>query len=137
VLHHLREDPEWELVFKKFYQSLRPGGTIWISDLVSHAVPVVQEVMWRRYGEYLAAFKGEAYRDHVYAYVEREDTPKPVLFQCDLLRRVGFREVAHIGGLEEPPHRFRRLPGLEPPVPHARRIENSQRYNPHHVGHFQ
>ncbi len=93
VLHHLREDAEWELVFKKFYQCLRPGGSIWISDLVSHAVPAVQEVMWHRYGEYLAAFKGEVYRDQVYAYVEREDTPKPVLFQCDLLRRVGFPEV--------------------------------------------
>jgi tRNA (cmo5U34)-methyltransferase len=93
VLHHLREDKEWESVFRKFYQSLRPGGSIWISDLVSHAVPVVQDVMWRRYGDYLAAFKGDAYRDHVYAYVEREDTPKPVLFQCDLLRRAGFRDV--------------------------------------------
>ena len=93
VLHHLREDAEWELVFKKFYRSLRPGGAIWISDLVSHAVPVIQEVMWRRYGDYLSTFKGEDYRDHVYAYVEREDTPKPLLFQCDLLRRVGFREV--------------------------------------------
>ncbi len=93
VLHHLREDAEWELVFKKFYRCLRPGGSIWISDLVSHAVPEVQHVMWRRYGDYLAAFKDEAYRDHVYAYVEREDTPKPLLFQCDLLRRVGFEEV--------------------------------------------
>ena len=93
VLHHLREDKEWESVFRKFYQSLRPSGSIWISDLVSHAVPVVQDVMWRRYGDYLAAFKGDAYRDHVYAYVEREDTPKPVLFQCDLLRRAGFRDV--------------------------------------------
>ena len=93
VLHHLREDTEWEAVFAKLYQSLRPGGSIWISDLVSHAVPAVQNVMWRRYGDYLAAFKGEEYRDHVYAYVEREDTPKPLLFQCDLLRRVGFRDV--------------------------------------------
>jgi tRNA (cmo5U34)-methyltransferase len=93
VLHHLREDSEWEAVFKKFHQSLRPGGSIWISDLVSHSVPVVQQVLWRRYGDYLAAFKGEEYRDHVYAYIEQEDTPKPLLFQCDLLRRAGFREV--------------------------------------------
>jgi tRNA (cmo5U34)-methyltransferase len=93
VLHHLRADVEWEIVFFKLYQSLRPGGSIWISDLVSHGNPVVQELMWERYGDYLAAFKGEEYRDHVYAYVEQEDTPKPVLFQCDLLRRVGFREV--------------------------------------------
>ena len=93
VLHHLREDLEWEMVFKKFYQSLRPAGAVWISDLISHSVPQVQDLMWRTYGDYLSAFKCEASRDHVYAYVEREDTPKPLLFQCDLLRRVGFRKV--------------------------------------------
>ena len=93
VLHHLREDSEWEAVFAKLHRSLRPGGSLWISDLVSHNVPPVQEAMWQRYGDYLAAFKGEEYRDHVFAYVEREDTPKPLLYQCDLLRRVGFREI--------------------------------------------
>ena len=93
VLHHLRETGEWELVFSKFYDCLRPGGSIWISDLVAHANPGIQALMWERYGEYLVAFKGEEYRDTVYAYVEREDSPRPVLFQCELLRRAGFRDV--------------------------------------------
>jgi hypothetical protein len=34
--------------------------------------------------------KDEAYRDHVFAYVEKEDTPRPLLFQLDLLRQVEF-----------------------------------------------
>ncbi len=93
VLHHLREDSEWESAFAKFYRCLKPGGSVWIWDLVSHAIPAVQEVMWKKYGEYLAAFKNEEYRDHVFAYVEQEDTPKALVFQCDLLRRAGFREV--------------------------------------------
>jgi tRNA (cmo5U34)-methyltransferase len=93
VLHHLRGTEEWTSVFAKFYECLRPGGSIWISDLVFHSVSAIQNVMWQRYGEYLTAFKGEEYRDHVYDYVEQEDTPRPLLFQCDLLRRSGFREV--------------------------------------------
>lgn len=93
VLHHLREAEEWTAVFSKFYACLKPGGSIWISDLVAHALPAIQDIMWGRYGDYLVAFKGEEYRDTVFAYVEQEDTPRPVLFQCELLRRSGFREV--------------------------------------------
>ena len=93
VLHHLREESEWRLVFQKLYECLKPGGSIWISDLVSHSVAQIQDVMWARYGDYLTAFKGEEYRDHVYAYVDQEDSPRPVLFQCDVLRQAGFPEV--------------------------------------------
>jgi len=34
VLHHLRETAEWQHVFSKFYAALKPGGSIWISDLI-------------------------------------------------------------------------------------------------------
>jgi tRNA (cmo5U34)-methyltransferase len=56
--------------------------------------------MWRRYGDYLVGLKGEDYRDHVFAYVEFEDTPQTLLFQVDLLREVGFHgvEVLHKNG---------------------------------------
>src|SRR5579859_2872083 len=36
VLHHLREESEWAAVFRKLYRWLRPGGSLWIFDLVSH-----------------------------------------------------------------------------------------------------
>lgn len=93
VLHHLRTDAEWESVFGSFYQALRDGGSIWIFDLVESSIAPVQSLMWKRYGEYLTNFKGDAYRDEVYAYIEREDTPRSLLFQLDLLRRVGFQQV--------------------------------------------
>jgi tRNA (cmo5U34)-methyltransferase len=93
VLHHLRDESEWQALFRKVYRWLRPGGSLWIFDLVSHEIDAVQGIMWERFGDYLAAFKGEQYRDHVFAYVEHEDSPRPVLFQCDLLREAGFREV--------------------------------------------
>jgi tRNA (cmo5U34)-methyltransferase len=100
VFHHLRTDAEWHDVFAKCYAALRPGGSLWISDLIAHANPAVQALMWQRYGAYLAGLKDEAYRDHVFAYVAKEDTPRPLPYQIDLLRSVGFSavEVLHKNG---------------------------------------
>src|SRR3954451_901753 len=51
VLHHLRTDAEWEAVFGPFHRWLRPGGSVWVFDLISSPLPAVQAVMWRHYGE--------------------------------------------------------------------------------------
>lgn len=93
VLHHLREEDEWRSVFSKFHQSLRTGGSIWISDLIEHTDARVQALMWERWGAYLTQLKDESYRDEVFAYIAQEDTPRPLLFQLDLLRSVGFSQV--------------------------------------------
>ncbi|HEY0603411.1 MAG TPA: class I SAM-dependent methyltransferase [Herpetosiphonaceae bacterium] len=93
VLHHLRDDDEWTAVFAKLYRALRPGGSLWIADLIEHSSPAIQALMWERYGEYLTALKDASYREQVFAYIEQEDTPRPLLFQLDLLRRVGFASV--------------------------------------------
>lgn len=93
VFHHLREDGEWSSVFRKCHRALRPGGSIWISDFVAHSTSQAQSVMWARYGAYLEQLRGPEYRDHVFAYIEQEDTPRPVMYQVDLLREAGFREV--------------------------------------------
>jgi tRNA (cmo5U34)-methyltransferase len=93
VLHHLRTDDEWRAVFTSVYSALRPGGSFWIFDLVQSSIPAVQRLMQNRYGDYLVGFKGADYRDHVFAYVAKEDTPQSLLFQLDLLRAVGFTSV--------------------------------------------
>ncbi len=93
VLHHLREDAEWQAVFTKFYDILKPGGTLWVSDMIQHSTPQVQMMMWQRYGDYLAQLKDEDYRKHVFDYIDKEDSPRPLLFQIDLLRQVGFEGV--------------------------------------------
>jgi tRNA (cmo5U34)-methyltransferase len=93
ALHHLRDDQEWQSVFAAVYRSLVPGGSFWISDIVTHQSAPVQSVMWRRYGEYLAALKGPQYRDDVFSYIEAEDTPRPLFWQLDLLARTGFRDI--------------------------------------------
>ncbi|MBC8138738.1 MAG: class I SAM-dependent methyltransferase [Fibrella sp.] len=93
VLHHLRTDSEWEAVFAKLFAALRPGGSLWISDLVESSHPGVQAQMWSRYGTYLAGLNGEEYRDRVFAYIAKEDTPRPLWYQLDLLRKVGFAQI--------------------------------------------
>ena len=90
VLHHLRTDAEWDAVFAKIYTALKPGGSLWIFDLVDSASPAIEEVMRRRYSQYLVAFKGAEYRDQVFAYIAAEDTPRPVVDQLDRMRRAGF-----------------------------------------------
>ncbi len=93
VLHHLRTDEEWRDVFTAIFRALRPGGSFWVFDLIDSSIPAVQTMMSQRYGEYLTQFKGPGYRDEVFAYVEKEDTPRDLIFQLDLLRQVGFSQV--------------------------------------------
>ena len=76
-----------------FHRILKPGGSIWISDLIAHSLPQIQSKMWQRYGKYLKNLKDEEYRKHVFDYIAREDSPRPLLFQTDLLYEVGFQYV--------------------------------------------
>ncbi len=93
VLHHLRDVNDWLAAFSRLFNLLAPGGSLWITDLVLHTIPGVENLMWQRYGDYLAGLGGPDYRDKVLAYIDREDSPRPLLWQLDLLRRVGFQEV--------------------------------------------
>jgi tRNA (cmo5U34)-methyltransferase len=61
--------------------------------LVTHEIGPVHELMWERYGRYLEGLGGAAYRDKVFAYIEQEDSPRPLAWQLDLLRRSGFARV--------------------------------------------
>lgn len=93
TLHHLRDEGQWEQVFSKLYRLLKPGGSFWISDMVEHSTAAVHALMWQRYGNYLTELEDEAYRDHVFSYIEKEDTPRSLMFQLDLMRTTGFRHV--------------------------------------------
>lgn len=93
VLHHLRDDADWERAFARLYALLRPGGSVWITDLVAQETPGVDELMQARYADYLEATGGPGYRDRVFDTIEQEDSPRPVTYQLDLLRRAGFARV--------------------------------------------
>ena len=93
VLHHLRDEKDWEQTFHKLYALTAPGGSVWITDIVAHETQPLHEMMWDRYGNYLCSLGGAAYRDKVFAYIEKEDSPRPVTYQLDLLRKAGFEHV--------------------------------------------
>jgi tRNA (cmo5U34)-methyltransferase len=93
VLHHLRDDEDWQAAFEKIISVLRPGGSVWITDLVVQETSPIHELMWSRYGDYLEDLGGREYRQKVFEYIDREDSPRAVTYQLDLLRRVGFAHV--------------------------------------------
>lgn len=93
VLHHLRGEQEWFDTFAKIHRSLAPGGTFWVYDLLDHEIAEVADEMKERHGRYLVGLKGEEYRDLVFGWIEQEDSPRPLTFQLDVLRQVGFEEI--------------------------------------------
>ena len=93
VMHHLRDDDDWETAFRKIYRLTAPGGSLWMTDLVFHETEQVQAMMWARYGEYLLSLGGEEYREKVFAYIDKEDSPRSVTYQMNLLQKVGFTQV--------------------------------------------
>ena len=90
VLHHLRDDADWTSTFRKFARWLKPGGRLYVSDLCTFDQPDLQEIMWQRYGDYLSTLGGDAYREKVFAYIDKEDTPRSLPYQLDLLKSTGF-----------------------------------------------
>lgn len=93
VLHHLRDDKDWETTFEKLFKLLRPGGCLMISDLITQDTELLNDYIWERYGDFLEGLGGKEYRQTVLAYVEKEDSPRSMNYQLDLMKRVGFKKV--------------------------------------------
>ena len=93
VLHHLRDDQDWETTFKKIYGILKPGGCFMISDLITQDTEILNDYTWERYGDYLEELGGEDYRKKVLDYVDKEDSPRSMNYQLDLMKKLGFSKV--------------------------------------------
>ncbi|MDB5114888.1 MAG: Methyltransferase type 11 [Mucilaginibacter sp.] len=93
TFHHLRDDADWENVFTKLYKALKPGGSIWISDLITHDSLPLNKLFHQRYSDYLDTLGGPEYRQKVLDYVAHEDTPRSINYQTTLLTKVGFTNV--------------------------------------------
>jgi tRNA (cmo5U34)-methyltransferase len=64
-----------------------------ISDLVIQNSAVMTDYTMERYGDYLEEIGGKEYRMNVLDYVNKEDSPRSIPYQLDLMKKVGFREV--------------------------------------------
>ena len=97
VLHHLREDTDWESVFSKLFGLLKPGGCLMISDFILQDEEILNDYIREKYGDYLESLAGREYRQKVLAYVEKEDSPRSLNYQLALMKKVGFRntEILH------------------------------------------
>jgi tRNA (cmo5U34)-methyltransferase len=93
VLHHLRDDQDWETTFHKIYRLLKPGGCFMISDLIAQDTKLLNDYTWERYGDYLEETGGRDYRKKVLDYVAKEDSPRSMNYQLDLMKKVGFSKV--------------------------------------------
>lgn len=97
VLHHLRDDDDWEFVFTKLYNTLNPGGCLMISDLITQDTDLLNDFFRERYGDYLEKLGGAEYRKKVLDYITKEDSPRSLNFQFELMKKIGFRktEILH------------------------------------------
>lgn len=93
TLHHLRENEEWELVFRKVYRALKPGGTFWINDIVTGETDGMTQMM---IDGWVSILQKQVSPDEVDMYLgryESEDTPRTLSYQLDLMKQTGFKET--------------------------------------------
>ncbi|MCF8358358.1 MAG: class I SAM-dependent methyltransferase [Prolixibacteraceae bacterium] len=93
TLHHLRSEPEWELVFFKLYKALKPGGSFWISDVIIHEHPEIDRLMRQGWFNWIEATQGAEKRVWAKEQYEKEDTPQTLNFQLNLMKKAGFKET--------------------------------------------
>ena len=70
---------------------LKPGGRLYVADLVCFDLPGVQEMMWERYGRYLEGAQGPRVpRESLRLCRPAKTRPRSLPFQLELLRTSGF-----------------------------------------------
>jgi tRNA (cmo5U34)-methyltransferase len=90
VLHHLRDDHDWEQVFARLYRWLKPGGRLFVADVTIYDAADMDDWMWRRFAKELEAMGGAHYRRRILEHIGEEDSPRSLGFQFEMLRRAGF-----------------------------------------------
>ncbi|MCD7900125.1 MAG: hypothetical protein LUH22_09675 [Bacteroides sp.] len=64
-----------------------------ISDLIAQDTDNLTQYFTERYTEYLSGLDGIDYAKNVLAYIEKEDSPRSLNYQLDLMKKVGFRQT--------------------------------------------
>lgn len=93
TLHHLRGDEEWELVFRKIFRALKPGGTFWINDILIGETDEITQMM---IDGWVSILQKQVSAEEIDMYLDRyesEDTPRTLSYQLDLMKQTGFKET--------------------------------------------
>jgi tRNA (cmo5U34)-methyltransferase len=93
VFHHLRDGADWNAVFARMYSALKPGGCLFVSDLISQENNVLADYFWGKYADYLTETGGKDYCKKVLDYCEKEDTPRSMVYQLEIMKKAGFQVV--------------------------------------------
>ncbi len=93
VLHHLREDSDWESTFYKLFKTLKKGGCLMISDLITQESEILSGYFTQKYKDYLTSINDASYAENVLAYIDKEDSPRSLNYQLNLMKKVGFSQV--------------------------------------------
>jgi tRNA (cmo5U34)-methyltransferase len=80
-------------VFDKIYKALKPGGSFWITDVILHENPLLDELMYQGWFNTLESIVGIEKLNWVKEQYHKEDTPVTLNFQLDLMKEVGFKET--------------------------------------------
>jgi tRNA (cmo5U34)-methyltransferase len=64
-----------------------------ISDLIKQDTEVLNDYIREKYGNYLEDVGGNDYKNKVFDYVKKEDSPRSLNYQLDLMKKVGFQKI--------------------------------------------
>lgn len=94
VLHHLRDEQDWIVNFKRLYKLLCKDGVLLVSDFIRYDNEKLQTVGMARWERYLRDTLGDCEAERILASVAATDTPRSLEFQIGLLKDSGFTDVS-------------------------------------------
>ncbi|MCQ2975577.1 MAG: class I SAM-dependent methyltransferase [Bacteroidales bacterium] len=93
TLHHLRTNQEWELMFRKIYDSLTEGGLFLVNDIVIDEISEITELMLKGWESVLQKNVPTEVDTYLKKY-ETEDSPQTLNYQINLMKKIGFKQIS-------------------------------------------
>lgn len=92
VLHHLEKNDK-KRFYRRIHDALLPGGVFYIADYVLPSNAYLARAFVQEWKKFMAKSLTSAQIAELLANHKREDRPAELIFELDLLRRSGFRDV--------------------------------------------